>query len=355
MKNDSEKNDSSESVATVSSGKGRFAFTRVLRRWWWLGLLVMVVLTGGVAKLPCWFGARGPLYESTALLEVVPIQPLQDQSHGYSPEPSDPCEPSDRGNYGLRGGRFFNTEKELLKTRPVLRAALRNDDLLSLLGGDEEVALVHLEKILRVSLRRGTDLIEITCRDENPQIAYSAAVSICKAYEKIKNDRELKMRQAKLTAIKLELQKKNDRVAELRKRVMDIAEKAGLKYVETEVADDKNSKTEILGLADPKAARERVRGIQEFNISRKEYQKGLNRKDSLELKYDLEKTKMIMPITNLIIHEQPEKGVSPVTKGRHFYMGLLVALSLPFSLLATISMVYFAELVKPRRCENCEV
>jgi len=349
------KNDSSEAEAVVSSGNGRFAFTRVLRRWWWLGLLVMIVLTGGAAKLPDWFGGRGPLYESTALLEVMPIRPLQDRDQVSFSESSTQRESSDRRTSGLRQSRFLNTQKELLKTRPVLWAALKKNDLLSLLGGDEEVALVHLEKILRVSLRRGTDLIEITCRDEDPQIAYTATVSICKAYEEIKKDRELKMRQAKLTAIKLELQKKNDRVAELRKRVMDLAEKTGLKYVETGAAGDANSKMEILGLADPKTEREKVRGIQEFNISRKEYQKGLNRKDSLELKYDLEKTKMIMPMTNLIIHEQSEKGRSPVTKGRHFYMGLLVVLSLPFSLLVAISMVYFAELVKPRRCRKCEV
>jgi len=247
----------------------------------------------------------------------------------------------------------LNTEKEILKTRPVLQAALRRNDLLELLGGDEEAALLHLEKILRVSLRRGTDLIEITCRDENPQIAYTAAVSICKAYEEKKIDRELKMRKAKLTAIKLELQKKIDRVAELRQRVMDISEKAGLKYVETRGSDKateiQGPKTEILGLSSPKAAREKSQSIAELNVSRKEYQKMLNRKDTIEVRYDLEKTKMVMPMTNIIIHEQPEKGISPVTKGRHFYMGLLVALSLPFSLLAAILMIYMAELVIPCR------
>jgi hypothetical protein len=46
-----------------------------------------------------------------------------------------------------------------------------------------------------------------------------------------------------------------------------------------------------------------ARDIQEFNVVRKEYQIALQIKDHMEVKYDLEKTKMILPSTNVILHD----------------------------------------------------
>jgi hypothetical protein len=48
-----------------------------------------------------------------------------------------------------------------------------------------------------------------------------------------------------------------------------------------------------------------AREIQEFNITRKEYQIAKAIKEAIEKEYDLEKTKMIMPFSNVIVHEKP--------------------------------------------------
>ena len=253
--------------------------------------------------------------------------------------------------------RFLATQQEIIKTPKVMRLALSKHDLLTLLGNDEDTALAHLKKMIRVSVRRGTDLIEISCRDEDPQIAYTAAISMVEAYEEIRETSELKRRKDALEVIKEGLQNKNDRVAELRKRVMDIAEKSGIIYMETGRGDQvkpasKSKVNERVGEGHSQAASQKnrrvARDIEEFKITRKDYQTALERKDNLELRYDAERVRLFRT-THLIVHQLPEQSHDPVTKGRDFYRALLAALSLPFSILAAILTVYVTESIFPRK------
>lgn len=353
--------DNNQTLSSPSSNrgskpsKGRFAFTRVMRRWWWLGLMVIVLLSGGAAQLPHWLGVRGPLYESTALVEVMPIRDVDAPDRWVDPGPRHSVSSTPQG--GL-DHRFLATQQEIIKTPKVMREALSKHDLLNLLGNDEDVALAHLEKMIRVSVRRGTDLIELSCRDEDSQIAYTAAISMVEAYEEVRKARELKVRKEALKVIKEELQNKSDRVVELRKRVMDIAEKSGISYMETGREDQvkqpsKSKVNERVGeghsQANSQKNRRVARDIQEFKITRKDDQTALELKDNLELRYDLEKVKLILPSTQLIVHQLPEQSHDPVTKGGDFYRTLLAALSLPFSILAAILTVYVAESIFPRK------
>jgi len=433
--------------------KGRFRFSKVFTRWWWLGALLIIGITYTVSQIPVWMEMRGPLYESTALIEVKPIVDV------------DPTM-SRGGGMGTAITRtFMNTQFEIMIAPATLELALAKSDLLNRLGGDKAVAMARMEKSTHTSQRRGTDLIEITYRDEDSLLARDAATAVYEGYKDRRFDLEMSARKSLLKAIKVELQNKSDRVSELRKRLMDVAEKVGLIYVETEEGgktigdvnglrkaaekalyeaqreekkltlqinkllsvDDRElfhscaelpdvgfkeaykkyegAITELAmmkasGLGDnhpditmrkkrieelKKSLRRRVvnvrksikhslarvqgkvkkmrfvvnkqqdegldtaRSMQELNVARKEYEMARAIKDGMEARYDLEKAKMAMPTNSVIVHQIPEQGRVPVTRGRDFVTALASVLSLPISIGLGILLMYIAEVIFPRK------
>ncbi|MGJ8676036.1 MAG: GumC family protein [Akkermansiaceae bacterium] len=55
------------------------------------------------------------------------------------------------------------------------------------------------------------------------------------------------------------------------------------------------------------------RDIQDFDTARKEYLLESQIKDQMQMKYDLEKSKMAAPVTNIIVHEEPKIKDNPVS------------------------------------------
>lgn len=358
-------------------------------------------------------------YESMALVEVKPIVDIN------------PVGGRSLGQTGMPMTRqFMNTQFEIIVARQTLELAVDSIQLETRWNENRKTVLKILRGIVKTSQRRGTDLIEISVRHRDKDDAQAVAEAVYKAYEQRRINLELNIRKKQLKAIKAELQSKSDRVAELRSRVMDIAEKSGIIYIEDEKGDRmmgnntglvKIAETELyqakrdkeqlsfqiskllsldseeliavaadlpdvgfkeyynkyieskrqyvtiqtggLGPNHPdvlmrkkeldelKQSLERravnardalkhkmsliegrvkkmqqvvdaeknagtaiARDIQEFNIARKEYQTALNIKDAMETKYDLEKTKLVVPPTNIIVHQVPqveETAVSP--------------------------------------------
>jgi len=358
-------------------------------------------------------------YESMALVEVKPIVDI------------DPAGGRSMGSTGMTMTRqFMNTQFEIIVAPATLELAIDKIQLETRWGENRKTVLQILSGIVRTSQRRGTDLIEISVRHRKKEDAQAVAEAVYQAYEQRRKNLELGFRKGQLKAIKVELQNKNDRVAQLRKRLMDIAEKSGVIYMETEQGDrtiginsglvemaekelyqaerdreqltfqinkllslDREEliavvadlpdvgfkeyynmyveakrdlltllagglgenhpdvlmrKTAIaeleislekravsvrdslkhkLALIDGRVSKMQevvnakkdegtatARDIQEFNIARKEYQTALSIKDNMEVKYDLEKTKLIVPVTNIIVHQTPqieETAVSP--------------------------------------------
>lgn len=344
-------------------------------------------------------GANLHAYKSTCLMEVKPMMP--DAQHI----------PMTRG--------FMNTQFEIIMAPTTLELAMDKIQLEKRWGKDRQSVLNILRKIVKVNQRRGTDLIEITVVHQDKVEAQMICEALHQAYSQRRSDLELGLRKEQLKAIKVVLQNKSDRVAELRKRLMDIAEKSGVIYTEAKqgggsigmnrgllemaekelyqaerdkkqlhlkaaklipldrdeliavVADQPDAalkksyqkyvvakrelqaelakgvekdhpdiaarKAEIGELkvalekqavgyreklqhqlvlleARVKKMREviesnqgknprRNRDIQEFNVARKEYQTASSIKEAMQKKYDLEKTEMIMPTTNIIVHD----------------------------------------------------
>jgi len=358
-------------------------------------------------------------YESIALVEVKPIVDV------------DPTLGGGRGGMGVQMTRqFMNTQFEIIVAPETLGLAIDKIQLETRWGENRSTVMKNLRGIVRTSQRRGTDLIEISVRHRKKEEAQAIARAVYEAYKDRRYDLEMNVRKEQLKAIKIELQNKSDRVAELRKRLMDVAEKVGLIYVETEdggrtigdvtrlrdiaekelydakgrmrqltfqinkllsVSDDdlpsvaselpdvgfkeaytkyEDAKSELetmkaSGLGDKhpdiamrkariieleKSLRKRAvnvreslkhslalvegqvenmrrvvneqqdegldkaRSMQELNVARKEYELARGIKDGMEARYDLEKTKLIMPSNSIIVHQIPEindQAVSP--------------------------------------------
>jgi succinoglycan biosynthesis transport protein ExoP len=382
-------------------------------------------------------------YESMALVEVKPIVDI------------DPAGGRSMGSTGMTMTRqFMNTQFEIIVAPATLELAIDKIQLETRWGENRKTVLKILRGIVRTSQRRGTDLIEISVRHRKKEDAQAVAEAVYQAYEQRRKNLELGFRKGQLEAIKIELQNKNDRVAQLRKRLMDIAEKSGIIYMETEQGgrtiginsglvemaekelyqaerdreqltfqinnllsldqdeliavvaelpdvgfkeyynkyveakrdlmtllagglgenhpDVLMRKTAIaeleislekravsvreslkhkLALIDGRVAKMQevvnakkeegtatARDIQEYNIARKEYQTALNIKDNMEVKYDTEKTKLIVPVTNIIVHQRPqieEAAVSPnipLNLALGAVVGLIFGLGIAFAL-----------------------
>ena len=390
-------------------------------------------------------------YESMALVEVKPIVDI-DPTMGRGA--SGTSVPMTR--------QFMNTQFEIIVAPATLDLAIDKIHLEKRWDKNRKTVLATLRGIVKTSQRRGTDLIEISVRHGDAEDAQAVAEAVYKAYEQRRKDLELGIRKEQLKAIKVELQNKSDRVAELRSRLMDIAEKSGIIYWETEQGDKtmgindglvdlaekelyqaerdreqltfqinkllslsrdqlvavvadlpdvgfkeyynkyieakrdlqvllagglgenhpdvlmrktaiselevslekravsvRDSLKHNLALLDGRVKKMQevvnskkeqgtytARQIQEFNIARKEYQTASAIKDNMEVLYDRDKTKMVMPLTNIIVHEHPVVGDDPVSPNIPLNLALGAVVGLIFGVGIAFALEYLDTSVK---------
>ena len=390
-------------------------------------------------------------YESMALVEVKPIVDV------------DPVLGRGGSSTGMPMTRqFMNTQFEIIVAPATLKLASDKIQLETRWNENQKTVLKILSGIVKTSQRRGTDLIEISVRHRKKEDAQAVAESVYLAYEQRRKDLELDIRKNQLNAIKVELQNKSDRVAELRNRLMDIAEKSGIIYMETEQGDktvginsglveiaekelyqaerdmeqlrfqiknllakDRDELISVIAelpevgfreyynkyveakrdlqaalagglgenhpdivmrktvIAELEISLEKravnvrdslknklviiegrvkkmqevvnakkdegtatARDIQEFNIARKDYQTALKIKESMELQYDREKTKMIMPPTNIIVHQHPQIEEAAVSPNIPLNLGLGAGVGLIFGVGIAFALEYLDTSVK---------
>ena len=162
-------------------------------------------------------------YESIALVEVKQIVDMDPTMSGIK-----------SGNGAQMSRQFMNTQFEIIVAPETLNIAIDQIQLESRWGQDRKSVLAQLKGIVRTSQRRGTDLIEISVRHGKKAEAQTIAKAVYEAYKERRNQLERSARSDQLKAIKIELINQNDRIAILRKRVEDLAEKHGLIFVEDE-------------------------------------------------------------------------------------------------------------------------
>ncbi|MGB1261117.1 MAG: hypothetical protein ACPG6P_13815, partial [Akkermansiaceae bacterium] len=314
---------SSQSSQLTGPTPGRFSLGKVIARWWWLGVICIIGVAAIVSMIPKWMDMGGPLYKSTALVQVERVGTLHTSTHI-------PSAPMTR--------TFMNTQFEIIESTETIKLALADQSLLDQLGGNEATAIRNIKANLRTSQRRGTDLIEISYRNEDPTIAKDVTAAIYKAYKKRIEELELVKRKQELAAIRKELKAKSEELKLQRKRLTEIARKVGITWG--------GEDAKASGSPDRTA---RAREIQEFNLARKEYRTALKIKDQMQVKYDVEKAKMMLPLDMLTVHEEPEIALSPSTQGREFISAVGAVASLPFSAIAALILMYLAEAMFPRK------
>ena len=373
-------------------------------------------------------------FQSSALVEVKPIVNV------------DPTLSNVQGTGAVMTRQFMNTQFEIIVAPATLEIAIDKKQLEKRWGKSRKDILVLLKGMVNTSQKRGTDMIEISARHSNREDAKIVAEAVYQAYEIRRNDLERGVRQRQLEAIEIELQSKSDKVSELRKNLMDIAQRVGviwlenegggqtfggkmeirdlaerqlheaniqkdeissqinklltltddelvpvaaelpdvgfketfdqyttakqnlevlkagglgdkhpdikaretliaelseglkrralavrdnLKYKLTQVEDRVANLEEVLNKEQDRGT-ERARSFQEFNIARKEYQTAQNIKDQMQVKFDIENTKLVMPPTNIIVHEYPTIGDNPVHPNVPLYLGIGAVLGLIF-------------------------
>lgn len=372
-------------------------------------------------------------YESKALVEVKPIQ-IQETTMVRTG--------------GLSSGmsrQFMMTQFEIIKAAKTLEVAIEKIHLTERWDMDKDQIVSLLKGIVSTNQVRGTDMIEISVRHKNKDDAQAVAAAVYAAYASRRGGLEMSNRSAKLAAIKAELQEKTDHVAELNKRLLDIAEQTNIIYIETDrghetqgigalvnVAeqqlyelekeaktakfrlesileeDDENllsvtsnlpdlgyakahaelqtaksylSSLEASGLganhpstkvanaqiaeltgnlassastirkslafelknleASVTDMRERVnqerdkgtvsaRDTQEFNNARSQFLAEKAIRDQMQIKYNLEKSNLSMPVTNIEVHESPKVGLRPVSPNVPLNLGLGAVVGLIF-------------------------
>ena len=422
-------------------------YWQVLKNRWGVILLtfLLVLLTAAVITY-----VMPRKYQSAALVEVKPIVDV------------DPTFSRTGGTGPVMTRQFMNTQFEIIVAPATLELAIGKKQLETRWKENRKTVLKILSRIVQTRQKKGTDLIEISVTHRDKEDAQAVAEAIYQAYEERRNNLELNLRKDQLKAIQVELQNKDDRVAEMRKRLMDIAEKVGviwleneqggrtigggselrdlaetqlynakreqeavssqinklltldenelvsvaaelpdvgfgqtynefvgakrdvqvmkaqglgenhpdivarrtminelqsslkkravnvrdnLKYKLTQIEERVEKMKEVLEDQQTRGT-ERARAYQEFNIARKEYQTAQNIKDQMQVKFDIENTKLIVPPTNIIVHQVPEIGDDPVSPNVPLNLALGAVVGLIFGVGIAFCLEYLDTSVK---------
>ena len=383
-------------------------------------------------------------YKSKALIEVKPIQQQETTLIRTS-------------GLGVAMTRqFMMTQFEIIKASKTLEAAAEKILLTERWGMATDDVVAVLKGIVETNQVRGTDLIEIAVTHTKTEDAQAVASAVYAAYASRRRELETEQRRSQLAAIKSELQTKTDRVSVLHKKLLDIADQAGLVYTETggtreiqgvqgqvdrsqqQLYDLENEATDIsaqlerllnvkeedlisvtASLPDvgfrqaydqleaaktelstikgsglgpnhstvvsfaariqtmeenltkragkqrealmfqkenlesrlknmrETADRERDKGTasaretQEFNNAQKQYESEAGIRDNMQLRYDVEKSNMALPVTNIVVHESPKIASRPSSPN----VSLNLALGVVVGLLFGVGIAFALELM----------
>lgn len=156
-------------------------------------------------------------YESMAVIEVKPIANIETTLIRSG------------GLMGVQMTKnFFNTQFEIIVASETLKRVSQKLHLPRRWQMSESEAVDVLQDIVKTRQRKGTDMIEIIVRSKKKDEAKEIAEAVYEAYRDRRTEMEMHQRKRALEAMKNELQDKNDRVAELRKSLADLAEKVGV-------------------------------------------------------------------------------------------------------------------------------
>lgn len=158
-------------------------------------------------------------FESSATIEVKPRERAIDPLGGMM-----------RENGPMMTPQFFATEFEKIKSRNSLGRIINSLDLTSKWSMDYEMVIKKLKNIVDTQNIRGTDLIEITVRDESKEDARDIAAEVALSYKDYRNELESRIQERGNNEIRKAVLQQEDRVEDRRKVLSTISRNKKIIY-----------------------------------------------------------------------------------------------------------------------------
>ncbi len=291
-----------ESLAPgLSAGPDFGSLLRSLRRRWMAAATLGIILAG-IAGLAAWF-LMSPKYTAAAQVRVNSAQP-EIMEHGYNAK--------DAGFH-----TFIRSQAALLRSRPVIHAALKRDDVKKLnLGAQQTDVPAFLEEELKVEMTDNNEFLTLTFSYSDPTVATTIVKAISESYMDQTGYGEKSGRA--------------DKIAELEKAYNTMAE--GLKNKK----NNYKRLSDTLGTADPLAVK-RMEDEVQFNLRDLRQQKSINDQALFKAKND---QATLLARTNALVNEKvPDAAVEQaletdkIAKPLLIRMGQLRALVREYELL----------------------
>jgi uncharacterized protein involved in exopolysaccharide biosynthesis len=126
--------------------------------------------------------------------------------------------------------QFFATEVEMIKSRRNLEQVADNLSLEKRWGVDRETAIRKLKDSIRTENVKGTDLMSIRARANDPEDAKQIASEVTKSYKHYRNQIEAKEEERALAELNKAVRDQENKVEERRKLLATIANTKGIIY-----------------------------------------------------------------------------------------------------------------------------
>lgn len=156
-------------------------YLRVLRKHWWLMIAVFIVT---VVTLTVWTLSAVPIYRASALVLIEPEAPrvLSDIQEVVSIAPT---------------WEYYNTQYEMIKTRPVIERAIETLNLKERIPGLATSPNPHrfLLGSIIVEPKRNTHLVSIQFEHTDPSLAAEVANAVAESYAR--NNLDMKVQGAR--------------------------------------------------------------------------------------------------------------------------------------------------------------
>lgn len=305
-------------------GLGGLRGCGMLRRWWWI-LLVMAV----VGPILGFLGAAlvtyvmPKKYESVAVLQAVPEPVRVAPDGGAAP-------------MGPTPSRFLATEMEVIRAEKTLARAVDALDLSTRWGVERGQAIRMVRETVHVGTIRGTDLIEIRVRHTNAEDARDLALEVAQAYRARRAEFGRKRAEDELAELRKILQEQKDRVEERRKALEEVLDSMGIAGDAAPDGGDGEA-------SDDPVARQR------YLVAREDFAAVTSQFEEMALQVQAKRIELELPRSPVVIHEEPVVPRAPVSPNVKINLLLGLVAGVPAGLLLALPIMMLADRIAGRK------
>lgn len=157
-------------------------------------------------------------------------------------------------NLGVLASRqYFATQFEVISAAKTLKVVADSLDLPNKWGRDEDSVISALKGMVRTNQRIGTDLIEITVLNIDPEVAREISAEVATAYQNRRNQEEMDRAERQLQALDAEIEDQKDKVEAKRKVLNTIVRISGRPYFEGSRNNPESMESQLTMMAERNA------------------------------------------------------------------------------------------------------